>query len=201
MSTPVEYDREAITRALTVLAFQNGNLNRTKRKLQEMGWPAPTVQTLKAWSERHADIYEDAKSRHMEMFASEADEVVRDSVTFMQQATRRLIENVDEMELKDLSNAMRNSSVAMGVVFDKSQMAKGQPTARIEINDAAAILRELNELNFERFRGELRAGLAELRVELAQIETRLTKRMFAFWIAQSATTAGLVLGVMKLVGH
>ena len=70
-------------------------------------------------------------------------------------------------------------------------------------------LRELNELNFARFdakleqriaelRAELRAGLAELRAELAQMETRLTKRMFAFWIAQSATTAGLVLALKLL---
>ncbi|HET7789543.1 MAG TPA: hypothetical protein VFK78_02005 [Gemmatimonadales bacterium] len=71
-------------------------------------------------------------------------------------------------------------------------------------------LRELNELNFERFRGELRAGLAELRAEMAelraelreeiaQLETRLTKRLFAFWVGQSATTAALVLGLVKLV--
>ena len=59
-------------------------------------------------------------------------------------------------------------------------------------------LRELNELNFERFRAEMRAGFAELRAEIAQMETRLTKRMFAFWIAQSATTAGLVLALKLL---
>ena len=34
---------------------------------------------------------------------------------------------------------------------------------------------------------------------LAQLETRLTKRMFGFWVAQSATTAGLVFGVLKLL--
>jgi len=84
-------------------------------------------------------------------------------------------------------------------------------------------LRELNELNFARFRAEMDAGfaradakleqrVAELRADmrtgfgavdtkLAQLETRLTKRMFGFWIAQAATTAALVLGVVKLVGH
>ena len=88
-------------------------------------------------------------------------------------------------------------------------------------------LRELNELNFARFRAEMDAGFAradakldlrisELRAEmqagfaaadsklerrLADLEIRLTKRMFGFWIAQSATTAGLVLGVFKLIGH
>ena len=78
-------------------------------------------------------------------------------------------------------------------------------------------LRELNELNFERFDAKLEQRIAELRAEmqvgfakmeskfagvdgkLAQIETRLTKRMFGFWVAQAATTAALVLGVAKLL--
>ena len=53
-------------------------------------------------------------------------------------------------------------------------------------------LRELNELNFARFD-------AKLEQRLAQLETRLTKRMFGFWVAQAATTAALVLGVVKLL--
>ena len=53
-------------------------------------------------------------------------------------------------------------------------------------------LRELNELNFARFD-------AKLEQRFAEFETRLTKRMFGFWIAQAATTAGLVLAVVKLV--
>ena len=36
--------------------------------------------------------------------------------------------------------------------------------------------------------------------KLAQLETRLTKRLFAFWVAQAATTVGLVFGVVKLLG-
>lgn len=90
-------------------------------------------------------------------------------------------------------------------------------------------LRELNELNYARFEAKLEQRIAELRAEmyagfarleakvdarflelesrfigvdskLAQMETRLTKRMFGFWVAQAATTAGLVFGVVKLVG-
>lgn len=53
-------------------------------------------------------------------------------------------------------------------------------------------LSELNELNFARFDAKLGERLAEL-------ETRLTKRWFGFWIAQAATTAGLVFGVVKLL--
>ena len=53
-------------------------------------------------------------------------------------------------------------------------------------------LRELNELNFARFD-------ANLEQRLAQLETRLTKRLFGFWVAQAATTAALVFGVVKLL--
>jgi hypothetical protein len=75
-------------------------------------------------------------------------------------------------------------------------------------------LRELNELNFARFDAKVEQRVAELRAEmqagfarvdakidhgLARMETLLTKRMFAFWVAQVATTAGLVLGVVKLL--
>ncbi len=86
-------------------------------------------------------------------------------------------------------------------------------------------LREFNELNYARFDAKLEQQvveldakleqrIAELRAEmqvgfatlssavdskLAQLETRLTKRMFGFWIAQAATTAALVLGVVKLL--
>ena len=88
-------------------------------------------------------------------------------------------------------------------------------------------LRELNELNFARFdakveqrwarlESKLEQGLAqldakleqrvaELRAEMragfAELEARLTKRLFSFWVAQAATTAGLVFGVIKLLGR
>lgn len=84
-------------------------------------------------------------------------------------------------------------------------------------------LRELNELNFARFdakveqrvaelRADIQVRIAELRSEMhrgfarvdqrfAELETRLTKRLFGFWVAQAATTAGLVFGVVKLVGR
>jgi len=67
-------------------------------------------------------------------------------------------------------------------------------------------LRELNDLNFARFDAKLEQRLAslatefraEMRAGFAELETRLTKRLFAFWIAQAAATAGLVFAVVKL---
>ncbi|HEY7194017.1 MAG TPA: hypothetical protein VH542_00610 [Steroidobacteraceae bacterium] len=90
-----------------------------------------------------------------------------------------------------------------------------------------ADLRELNDRNFALFDAKLEQRLAELKAELktefsgrigelraemlvgfarmdekfAQLETRLTRRMFAFWIAQSATTVGLIFGIVKILQH
>ena len=75
-------------------------------------------------------------------------------------------------------------------------------------------LRELNELNYARFDARLEQRVAaldakleqrvaelraDIQVGLERLETRLTKRLFGFWIAQAATTAALVFGVVKLV--
>jgi len=73
-------------------------------------------------------------------------------------------------------------------------------------------LKELNELNYARFEAKLEQRIAELRAEmqtgfaradqrLAEFEARLTKRMLNFWIAQAATTAGLVFMVVELVNR
>ena len=71
-------------------------------------------------------------------------------------------------------------------------------------------LRELNELNFSRFESKLEQRIAELRAEMregfarvdqrfAEFETKLTNRLFVFWVAQAATTVGLVFGVVKVL--
>lgn len=73
--------------------------------------------------------------------------------------------------------------------------------------------RELNELNFARFDAKIEqrwaqldarlehrvaALRAEMQAGFAQLETRLTRRLLGFWVAQAATTVALVLGVVKL---
>jgi len=86
-------------------------------------------------------------------------------------------------------------------------------------------LREFNELNYARFDAKLEQRvveldakleqrIAELRAEmqvgfatlssavdskLAQLETRLTRRLVGFWVAQAATTVGLVFGIVKIL--
>jgi hypothetical protein len=63
-------------------------------------------------------------------------------------------------------------------------------------------LRELNELNVARFDAKVEQRFAEQDAKwerrFAELETRLLRWMFLFWIGQSATTADLVLGIVRL---
>jgi hypothetical protein len=66
-------------------------------------------------------------------------------------------------------------------------------------------LRELNEVNFERFETRLEAEIAQavarLETQMAAFEARVIKWMFLFWVGQAVTTVGLVFGVVRLTGR
>ena len=70
-----------------------------------------------------------------------------------------------------------------------------------KLEQRVAELRAEIQVRVAELRSEMQAGFARVDERFAELETRLTKRLFAFWIAQAATTAGLVLGVVKLLGR
>lgn len=63
----------------------------------------------------------------------------------------------------------------------------------------AKLEQRIGEVRSE-FRAEMREGFARVDQRFAEFETRLTKRLFGFWVAQAGATAGLVFAVVKLVG-
>jgi len=73
-----------------------------------------------------------------------------------------------------------------------------------------ADLRDLNETNFARFDAKLEQRLAEadakwegrwhrLDARFAELESRLTWRMFAFWAPTALATIGTAAGVLSLL--
>jgi len=55
-------------------------------------------------------------------------------------------------------------------------------------------LRETNELNWARFEAKLEQRIAELRTDLARLETKLIRWMFLFWVG----TLGTLIVLLKL---
>ena len=70
---------------------------------------------------------------------------------------------------------------------------------RAEFNSRIAELRADTHAGFAKLDAKFENRFLGMDTKLAQLETRLTKRMFGFWIAQAATTAGLLFGVVKLL--
>ncbi len=70
---------------------------------------------------------------------------------------------------------------------------------RAEFNSRIAELRADMHAGFAKLDAKFENRFLGMDTKLAQLETRLSKRMFGFWIAQAATTAGLLFGVVKLL--
>ena len=81
----------------------------------------------------------------------------------------------------------------------KLEQRLAQLDAKLE--QRVAELRAEMQVRIAELRSEMHAGFARVDQRFAELETRLTKRLFAFWVAQAATTAGLVFGVIKLLGR
>jgi len=96
----------------------------------------------------------------------------------------------DLRELNELNFARFDAKLEQRIAELRAEMRAGLGELRTEMR-----------AGFGELRSEMRASLADAAAQRAQLETRLTKRMFAFWVGQSATTAGLVLGLVKLVLH
>ena len=99
----------------------------------------------------------------------------------------------DLRELNELNFARFDAKLEQRVAELRAEMQAGFARAEAELDRRIGVLRAEMQAGFE-------TGDAKLDRRLAEMETRLTRRMFAFWIAQAATTAGLVFGVAKLVG-
>lgn len=59
-------------------------------------------------------------------------------------------------------------------------------------------LRELNDLNWERFRAEMGKQRAELKADLGELRSELIKWMFIFWSGTVIPVVGLLVAAIAL---
>ena len=103
----------------------------------------------------------------------------------------------DLRELNELNFARFDAKVEQrwAQLDAKLEQRLAQVEAKLEQRLADAKL----EQRIAELRAEMREGFARVDQRFAELETKLTKRLFAFWVTQAATTVGLVLGVVKLL--
>jgi hypothetical protein len=58
-----------------------------------------------------------------------------------------------------------------------------------------AQLKEMNDLNWERFKSHLDAELAKIRAEMSTMRADLITWMFVFWAGNLVTLGGLIVGL------
>ena len=61
-----------------------------------------------------------------------------------------------------------------------------------------ADLRELNELNYQRFEAKLEQRIGELRAEMKEMRAELIKWMFIFVTGSTFTVLGVMVALLKL---
>ena len=106
----------------------------------------------------------------------------------------------DLRELNDLNFARFDAKLDPRSGELRAEMQAGFARADAKLEQRVAELRAEMQVRIAELKSEMQAGFARVDQRFAVLETRLTKRLFAFWVAQAATTAGLVLGVVQLLG-
>jgi len=106
----------------------------------------------------------------------------------------------DLRELNELNFARFDAKVEQrwAQLDTKLEQRLAQLDAKLE--QRVAELRAEIQVRVAELSSEMQAGFARVDQRFAELETRITKRLFGFWVAQAATTAGLVFGVIKLLG-
>jgi len=126
------FNPEQIERALLRLAEANGNAEVASRSLKTDGLTInPT--TLRRWRHgKHAERYAIVRSEVLPRLQAQAAEAHADlaarEMAVSAAMVERLSSEVDELQPRDLSTAVRNLDVGAGIHRDKAQLLKGEPT-------------------------------------------------------------------------
>jgi hypothetical protein len=107
----------------------------------------------------------------------------------------------DLRDLNELNFARFDAKVEQRWAQLDAKLEQRVSELRAEIQVRVAEAKNELDGRINALRVEMQTAFARVDQRFAELETRLTKRLFGFWVAQAATTAGLVFGVVKLLGR
>lgn len=115
----------------------------TVESLERMGYPnIPKKETVTRWSHKYTEELQELEHKHADSLGKRVAgkyEAIAIAYTDAQAIfLERLLENADDVPLRELPNTLRSLAVSAGVATDKSQLLRGKPTqniARIGVNE------------------------------------------------------------------
>lgn len=153
MSLAVDrYDADEIREALMDLAHHQ-SLARARRAFEKRRGYAPTVQTIKAWREKHIDVWAECQQQLQREIsprhADQAEALVTQFLDTNRELIERFAEALENSEIppRELPAAIQKIAVAAGQTNEKIiSPARGRPTQIIEHKEPTELYERLGEL-------------------------------------------------------
>jgi len=146
------YGAPEVTRALTAVAYANGNTRKAARDLAEDGIRMDDSLLWRWKSEQHVEEYERIRQTILPQIRRQAGDEHLDLASRQMAVNRQILERlgkeVDDLPAKELPGASRNMSVGAAVETEKAQLLHEQPTERRAV-DLPSMLKELQSLGVE----------------------------------------------------
>lgn len=136
------HDPERRDVALTALALNGGNLNKTARELEI---PLSTLEGYRNRNpERYAEIQNDQAPIIAERIASKSEAIALKAIEVEEALLAKAMEGVEDMKSTDAAAAFRNISTGKALQFDKlSNPIRGRGIHREQDRDLDTILNSL----------------------------------------------------------
>lgn len=149
---PSRYGAPEVTRALTAVAYANGNTRLAAEALAEDGIQIHHTLLWQWQTQRHtaeyARIREEIMPRVRQQAGDEHLDLAARQMAVNRKILKRLDNEVDDLPAKELPGASRNMSVGAAVETEKAQLLHNQPTQRTS-TDLPSLLREMKSLGVE----------------------------------------------------
>lgn len=144
------YTQEEITKALTAVAYRNGNISQAHKDLEELGIRVGRT-TLGNWVKNvHYEEYESIRERAKDKYEKEAASGMRDIIAMAEGAEKLAlekavagIENATNMAPEKLAQAALQFSRVKQSNVEKLFQLEGRPSEIIEDRSAEAALKAL----------------------------------------------------------
>lgn len=139
------YSEEEVERGLQTVALVGGNCAEASRRLDM------PEETLRVWAkEMHADRYREIRTELVPQIHAKVAQDSEDLALSLAEAEKQTLEQfmgqIEELDPKDTTTALRNLTVSKGINVEKAQLGRDRPTAIVQQRELAYVRAALQQL-------------------------------------------------------